>query len=212
MKKTNVSIIDYGVGNLLSVSRAFDKLNATVKLTRNPDEIISSDYLVFPGVGAFNKGMDKLNELELVEPILSYCKKGRPFLGICLGMQLMMSKSYEFGETKGLDIISGEVVKIPETTIDGYSHKIPHIGWNRVSSSDQKLNQVLNEDLNNKPFYFVHSFMSKPLNNEEVLARCIYNGREITAMIGKENLLGCQFHPEKSGEEGLELLKNFLSI
>jgi len=211
----SISIVDYGVGNLLSVARAFHYFGAKVNLISTAEEIRNADRLILPGVGAFEDGIKGLNEFNMIEPIKQFAKSGKPFMGICLGMQMMLTKSTEFGEHPGLDLISGNVLPIPAHGIDGTSHKIPHIGWNGLMSNEQGGNWS-NSILKNIPpaacAYFVHSFMAVPSNVKTRLADTYYNGQSISAVIQDENVYGCQFHPEKSGEVGLKILQQFLQI
>lgn len=212
MKK--VTVIDYGIGNLLSVSRAFEYWGAEVILAGSPEAIARADRLVLPGVGAFADGMAGLKNRCLVDPMKEYASKGRPFLGICLGMQMMLDTSEEFGNHQGLGLISGKVAHIPHTGVNGQPHKIPHIGWNQLIPGSGKgwPGTVLSDIKPGSSVYFVHSFTSVPSRDEHRLADCLYNGRVISAVIKKDLLYGCQFHPEKSGEVGLKILKNFIDL
>lgn len=212
-----VSIIDYGVGNILSVKRAFECCGAQVELIDTPEQIIKSDRLILPGVGAFKNAMDELIRRKLKDSIIEFSTTNKPLLGICLGMQLLLEKSEEFGETDGLGIIQGGVVKIENTTTDGNYQKIPHIGWNSLqfpNNADKSLwNKTIFNGMNSgENVYFVHSFTAKPINIENRLADSYYGGRVISAAIKKGNIYGCQFHPEKSGGVGLQIIKNFLEI
>lgn len=214
MKKkiTKITVIDYGVGNLLSVTRGIEKCGAEVNLTNSASEISQAERLILPGVGAFKDGMNGLKEKCLIEPIESFVKKGRPFLGICLGMQMILDKSEEFGIYDGLGFISGSVIPIPRTSKDGYPHKIPHIGWNNLEPCYKESDwqgTVLEKVKPGESVYFVHSFYAKPTKDEHVLAQCDYNGRSLSAVVFFENIYGCQFHPEKSGPVGLRILDSF---
>lgn len=212
---SSVSIIDYGVGNLLSVARAFQHFGAEVTLVSKPEEISQADRLVLPGVGAFEDGIEGLRAGHFIEPIRAFTQKGKPFLGICLGMQMMLTKSYEFGEHAGLDLIPGDVVSIPKTGIDGTAHKIPHIGWNELRPTEQGglwSDSILKTLPQNPSLYFVHSFMVVPSDPKARLADTHYDGQAISAVINKGNIYGCQFHPEKSGEIGLNIIQQFLQL
>ncbi|MCZ4692684.1 imidazole glycerol phosphate synthase subunit HisH [Legionella pneumophila] len=212
---SSVSIVDYGVGNLLSVARAFQYFDASVNLVSTPEEIMSADRLVLPGVGAFEDGMKGLTTLNLIEPIKQFAQSGKPFLGICLGMQMMLSKSTEFGQHEGLGLIAGEVVSVPSHGVDGQLHKIPHIGWNELVSTSEGedwCHTILKNIPLNSSVYFVHSFMAMPSNPKKRLADTLYDGQAISAVIKDENMYGCQFHPEKSGEVGLNIIQQFLQI
>ncbi len=208
-----VTIIDYGIGNLLSVARAFEHCGANIVLTDDPAKITGADYLVLPGVGAFADGMSGLTERGLVEPIKSFAAKERPFLGICLGMQLMLDESEEFGANEGLGLIPGNVVAIPAMGSDGVPHKIPHIGWNEICfpAGISWEGSILNNTPEKSSFYFVHSFTAIPALHDHRLADCYYNGQLIAAAIRKDNLYGCQFHPEKSGKGGLQIIRYFVA-
>jgi len=200
----NVTVIDYGVGNLLSVSKAFEHCGATVTFADTPAAIEKADYLVLPGVGAFASAMSALKECHLVEGIKSFALKGRPFLGICLGMQLMLSETEEFGLHAGLDLISGKVMRIASNGLNAEKLKVPHIAWKKISSPSS--------EVDGKSFYFVHSYHAIPVDQANLFATCDYGGQQITAMIKKDNLLGCQFHPEKSADAGLNLLSEFIRL
>lgn len=211
----HVTVIDYGIGNLLNVVRAFEHLGAAVDVTDDPAKVAEAERLVLPGVGAFGDGMAGLSALGLVEPIRRYADRGRPFLGICLGMQMMLDRSEEFGDHPGLGLIPGNVIAIPATTLDGRPQKIPHIGWNalvRTEAGGTWLGTVLNGIEVGASVYFVHSFMAVPNDPAHRLADCDYGGRRISAVIRSGPLYGCQFHPEKSGEVGLCILRNFLNF
>ena len=217
MKKgaSKVTVIDYGVGNLLSVIRGLEKCGANVILTDSPDLIADADRLVLPGVGAFADGIAGLHERMLFDPIKTFSEKNRPFMGICLGMQMMLDTSYEFGEHKGLGLIPGKVVPIPIANVDGSPHKIPHIGWSGLlhRSAETTWGGTILEEIKPKsPVYFVHSFVAKPTQKRHIIANCDYNGRRLTSIICSDNLYGCQFHPEKSGSVGLKILKNFCDV
>jgi glutamine amidotransferase len=210
----SVVVIDYGCGNLLSVSRALEYLGAVVTITGDRAAVLDADRLVLPGVGAFGKAMEELNRLGLVDAIRQFGRSGRPFFGICLGMQLMLQRSYEFGRHEGLGLIPGEVVPIPETTADGEPLKRPHIGWNELEKAHGASwkHTTLDDAIEGQAVYFVHSFVSHPESESHILAHADYKGRKLVAAIGDGALQGIQFHPEKSGTVGLRILENFLSL
>ena len=213
MSTPNVTIIDYGVGNLLSVQRGFEYFGATVELTSDPEKILSAQRVVLPGVGAFPKAMQALMSQNLVKVIQELANKGTPLLAICLGMQLLLEGSDEFGQTAGLGLISGRVVAVPNTTIDGTIQKITNVGWSsiNVSSTRSSWENTLLQD--NKPgdaAYFVHSFMSQPSDQKNQIAYTNYGGHKISAVINRDKITGCQFHPEKSGPVGLKILGRFI--
>jgi len=212
MIEPEVVVIDYGVGNLLSVQRGLEYCGAKVMLTSDPEKILAAKRVVLPGVGAFGNAMEALHNLDLVEAIRELTNKKIPLLGICLGMQLLLEESEEFGITAGLGLIPGRVLPIPMRTELGEIQKIPHIGWSPLQLSDglDGWNRTLLQ--NNQPnesAYFVHSFMAVPNNRHHRIADCIYGGHSIAAVIGRGYITGCQFHPEKSGEVGLKMLRRF---
>lgn len=212
MRKPEITVIDYGVGNLLSVKRGFEHCGASVTLTSNPDVILRAEKIVLPGVGAFKSAMDSLSQLKLIGPIQTVAERGVPILGICLGMQLLMETSEEFGITNGLGLIPGNVVAIPNTTIDGESQKIPHIGWNELLIAGNRSNwegTLLSSNSEVDAAYFVHSFMAMPRDLENRVADAKYGGHALSAVIARNRITGCQFHPEKSGEVGLKILRQF---
>jgi imidazole glycerol-phosphate synthase subunit HisH len=173
--------------------------------------------LILPGVGAFADGMKGLKDRNLIEAIQEYSKNGRPFLGICLGMQMMMDDGEEFGNHQGLRLIPGKVIAIENTTVDGLQHKVPHIGWNELMRSKWQdslywQDSILSGIKENESVYFVHSYTAYPEDEKHRFADVYYGGRRISAVIRKDNLYGCQFHPEKSGNTGLKIIKNFLEI
>lgn len=191
-----VTVVDYGVGNLLSVSRAFEKVECEVEVTSEPANIITADRLILPGVGAFSSAMDALHKRGLVEPIRNFVTTGRPFLGICLGMQMMLTESEEFGITPGFDLVKGRVSLINSSKPDGQKRKIPNIGWSELQVKD--LRSPFFKDMSeHSAVYFVHSFSAQPQDKAHILATTDYEGEAITAVIGKDNVLGCQFHPRK---------------
>lgn len=209
-----VTVIDYGVGNLLSVARALEQCGADVVVTDDAAAIAAADYLVLCGVGAFADGMEQLRQRRVVEPLCRFIATGRPFLGICLGMQMMFEVSEEFGNHPGLGIIPGKVARISPVGADGQPHKIPHIGWNGISPAPPARwdRTILGNCNPGSAFYFVHSFAAAPEQPEHCLAQCSYDGIPIPAVVRKDNAYGCQFHPEKSGPCGLRLISAFLAL
>jgi len=212
----NIKIIDYGIGNLLSVIRAFEYLDVRAELAKVPEELKYADAIILPGVGAFEKGMQGLVNSGFYETIIEYAKKGLPIMGICLGMQMLMDESYEFGVHKGLGLIPGKVVPIQSTTIDGEQHKIPHIGWNELILPEQKVEEwdktILSGLTQRNSVYFIHSYTAMPIESRYRLADTLYGGRRLSAVIRNGNIYGCQFHPEKSGQVGIDILSNFINI
>jgi len=212
--KPVVTVIDYGVGNIFSVCRALEHCGADVRLSGVPEEILSAEMVILPGVGAFADGMAGLASRGLVAAVKEYAATNRPLLGICLGMQMLMDSSEEFGMQDGLGLIPGKVTAIPSTGGDGAPHKIPHIGWNELlvpEGADWK-GTVLENTASGSSVYFVHSFAAVPECPEHRLAECDYNGRKICAAVRSGLVFGCQFHPEKSGEVGLSIVKSFLTL
>jgi glutamine amidotransferase len=212
---SEVVVVDYGMGNLLSVQRGLEHCGATVQLSADHNVILEATKVVLPGVGAFADAMNELNHQGLTEVIKEVAKRGTPLLGICLGMQMLLDESEEFGRTKGLSLIPGNVTPIPKTTVNGMPQKIPHIGWSALVIPEETNNWTQTILKNIEPgeaCYFVHSYMASPSNSEHNIANCVYGGRNIPAVIGNKNIFGCQFHPEKSGEVGLTILRNFLAL
>jgi imidazole glycerol-phosphate synthase subunit HisH len=210
----NVVIVDYGMSNLRSVQRGFEKVGAKVTLSSNYSDVATADRLVLPGVGAFESGMNGLKDLNLVEAIHDFVKTGNSLLGICLGMQMFLDYSEENGNHKGLGLISGGVKKIPVGDSKENSRKIPHIGWaalqkpQKIHWNDSCLEKIQTGGF----FYFVHSYMAVTENKEDLLAQCEDEGLLVAAAIKKDNVTGLQFHPEKSGEIGLRVLNKFISL
>lgn len=214
MKAPKVTIIDYGLGNLLSVQRGFEFFNAKVTITSDPKVILASQRVVLPGVGAFPQGMKSLNDLELVSTIKELAMQGTPILAICLGMQLLMDEGEEFEITAGLGLIPGRVVAIPKRSEKGNLQKVPHIGWNSLVPADNESSwesTLLKKNISGDFMYFVHSFMAVPKKEENCLADTFYIDQKIPSVVSKDNITGCQFHPEKSGPQGLKILSSFIS-
>jgi glutamine amidotransferase len=209
-----VTVVDYGVGNLFSVRRAFEQSGAEVHLTSTPADILAAQRLVLPGVGAFGNAMRELQARALVEPLRAYARLGRPFLGICLGMQLMLDGSEEFGSHEGLGLVPGVVRAIPRVAPGGVPHKVPHIGWNDLLKAPGASwsSTLLDGIAEGAAVYFVHSYTAFPDSERHRLADCDYDGCRLSAVVRSGHLYGCQFHPEKSGEIGLSMLRNFLAL
>lgn len=197
-----IAIIDYGMGNLRSVSKAFEAVGHQAMVTRDLAEIRKASHVVLPGVGAFGDCMANLKRLDLVESIRSTIKSGKPFLGICLGLQLLFSESEEFGLHAGLDIIPGRVRKFD---LDP-SLKVPHMGWNQIKM--QKTCPIFDGIADGSNWYFVHSYFVDPADRIVVATMTTY-GMPFVSSIWKDNVVACQFHPEKSQASGLRLIKNF---
>ncbi len=210
--KKNIAVVDYGVGNLHSLIKAFNHFSHNTFITEEINDLESADALVLPGTGAFQSGMEGLEIRGLIKTIKDFAKTGKPMLGICLGAQLLMSEGYEFGRFKGLDIIPGKVMKFPDNL--HLDTKIPHIGWNEIISPKkdswgETILSSLNEHSN---VYFVHSYIFKPSKKENILAYAEYGNLKFCSAIRKGNIYGCQFHPEKSGQTGLNIIENFINI
>ena len=200
-----IAIIDYDAGNIKSVEKAMISLGEEIVITRDADTILSADGVILPGVGAFGDAMAKLHSYGLVDVIHKCVEKGTPFLGICLGLQLLFESSEESPGVEGLHVLDGKILRIP----DGEGIKVPHIGWNDLSFPNKgKLFKGLPE---NSYVYFVHSYYLKAEDERIVTAATEY-GTYIHASVEKDNVYACQFHPEKSSEVGLQILKNFIDI
>lgn len=200
-----VAIIDYDAGNIKSVEKVMQLLGQEVKITRDRDEIMAADHVILPGVGAFGDAMEKLNQYGLAEVIHEVTKKGTPFLGICLGLQLLFERSDEAPGVEGLGVLKGDILKLPDK--EGY--KIPHMGWN---SLDFPQEGRLFKGLGEHPYvYFVHSYYLKAAEEKIVTATADYT-TTIHASVEKDNVFACQFHPEKSSDVGLQILKNFVEL
>ena len=208
-----ITIIDYGCGNILNLVRAIKFLGYEVDITHDVKKIINSSHVILPGVGAFGNAMKQIEKYNLRNTILEYVKSNKPLLGICLGMLILLTAGYEFGTHKGLGLIEGEVIKIFNKK--NKAIKVPHIGWNELYPNNNKKewkNKILKNSLLGKSFYFVHSFVCITKNPDSTIAVCNYSGILIPAVVSVDNIFGCQFHPEKSADSGLNFLKNFCEI
>jgi len=215
MSTPEVTVIDYGVGNMLSVQRGLEHCGAKVTLTADPERILAAKRVVLPGVGAFANAMQALESLGLVIVIRELAQRKTPLLGICLGMQLLLEESEEFGVAAGLGLISGRVISVPCRTLSGATQKIPHIGWSALQpsgASERWRDTLLQDNRAGDAAYFVHSFMAVPSDSVNRVADCVYGGHLIPAVIGRDQITGCQFHPEKSGEVGIKVLRRFISL
>jgi glutamine amidotransferase len=200
-----IKIVDYGMGNLRSVQKAFEKLGVEAEICNRPDQLHAAEKLVLPGVGAFRDAIHELRTQQLVDPIRAHIEADRPFLGICLGLQLLFERSYEDGEWDGLGVIPGEVVRFQETP----GLKIPHMGWNQL----QRVQSVplLDGIPDDAYFYFVHSYYVAP-SDESVVAARTEHGQSFVSMVARGAMYATQFHPEKSQRVGLKLLQNFAEL
>lgn len=199
-----IAIIDYGMGNLKSVQNALAHLNCPAKITSNPQDIETADGLILPGVGAFPDCMANLHKANVIPIIKEEVAKGKPLLGICLGMQVLFEKSYEVEECEGLGLLQGEIVKMIDPEV-----KIPHIGWNRLESNNS---DPLLANLDQSFVYYVHSYYASRYRDEDLLAYSNYGTLRIPGAFRKGNIMATQFHPEKSGEDGLQILRNFIAL
>ncbi len=213
MKKT--VIIDYGLSNLLSVRNAFHHFGIDAQITQTSNDIQKADVLVLPGVGAYEDGMNKLAALDLLESLKKRTNEGVPLLGICLGMQMLFDESEEFGVHQGLGLIPGRVVRIPSIDLTGSKQNVPHISWGPlypiVGKNDFKGSILSNINIGEE-CYFIHSYEAKPKYKKDCLAETEYGGRRICAVAQRNNIIGTQFHPEKSGEVGLKILQKFIEL
>ncbi|MEX2673629.1 MAG: imidazole glycerol phosphate synthase subunit HisH [Phycisphaeraceae bacterium] len=207
MATSSIGIVDYGMGNLRSVQKAFEKVGAQAEIVREPRQIAESSKLILPGVGAFEDAIATLHQLELVDPILKFVASGRPFLGICLGLQLLFERSEEGGEHEGLGIVPGSIVRFNPTD---HTLKVPHMGWNTLTLNrpDSPLMQGLPDEA---AVYFVHSYYAAPTDEAVVATTTEYDGPFCSA-IHHENVMAVQFHPEKSQKVGLKMLANFAEL
>lgn len=206
-----IVIVDYQLGNLFSVNQALLNIGMDVKVSTNLEEISSADALVLPGVGAFKDAMENLNHLNLRDPILEAINQGKPFFGICLGLQLLLTESEEFGSTKGLGVIPGVVRKFANLDIYGNKLRVPQIAWNSIQMPISKTwEDTPLQSLNSgSDMYFVHSYYVVPDSNEIVLSETSYNDKIYASSILKNNIFACQFHPEKSADKGITIYKNW---
>ena len=209
-----IDIIDTGSSNILSLKRAVEIFNSNVNVTTDSKEILSAQKIFFPGVGAFKKVMENLERKKLVETLIKVKEKKIPLLGICLGLQLLFNESEEFGLNRGLGIFEGNVKRLPK--LWEQELKIPSIGWFSLNLnkkfSGKNFSKFVNS-LNEKDlYYFVHSYFVNPSQKENIVATYNFGGYEIPAIVSKDHIIGCQFHPEKSGKKGLELISNFLKL
>ena len=203
-----IAVIDYGVGNLFSLLSSLNYVGLDTKLTNNIEEIKNAKGIILPGVGAFRDAIGNLEKYGLKETLINEAKKGKPFLGICLGMQMLFEKSYEYGEYEGLGLINGTVEEIKKYIPENSDLKIPHMGWNSLIINERfKDDKILKDVDNNEYVYYVHSYFAKT-DMKNIVTYSEY-GTKIPGIVKNENVYGMQFHPEKSGDTGLKLLKNW---
>ncbi len=197
-----ITIVDYQMGNLRSVQKAIEKNGGRARITSEANEIAEAEKLILPGVGAFADAIGEVRRLDLERPILDFIESGKPFFGICLGLQMLFERSFENGEHRGLGVLSGDVVRFEINDL-----KVPHMGWNTVTKSADA--PLLQEVKDGDHFYFVHSYFVQPTDTSVVALTCQY-GETFCAAVWKDNVMATQFHPEKSQANGLQLLKNFV--
>lgn len=209
-KSLPLAVIDYGLGNLFSLTRALRRVGAPVAVTSDPQELLAAERAILPGVGAFGDGMRGLHERGLISPLRRYAESGRPLLGICLGLQLFMEEGTEFGRHEGLGLIPGRAVALKTRE----AAKIPHIGWNALApAAGASWNGTpLEGAAPSSQFYFVHSFVAEPADVAHRLAEAAYGGTSFCAAARRANVCGVQFHPERSGPAGLRLLARFAGV
>ena len=212
MKQKKCVIIDYGVGNIFSVMRAIEKIGHIPEISSAPDKIVSADRVILPGVGAFGQAAKRLKQLNLDDAIHEFVISGKPFLGVCVGMQLLMEQGEEFGLHNGLGIIPGSVGKINIHEELGVVRRVPLLGWFPIEPVDPHSleNKLMNSCKEQNSFYFTHSYQVKVTNLKHMIASHQFGNEKITSIIQKENVIGVQFHPERSAENGQTFLKNFI--
>jgi imidazole glycerol-phosphate synthase subunit HisH len=206
MKK--IGIIDIGSGNLYSLIRCLTDLNVHYEIIDDPNKLKGSDAVIIPGVGSFHQGIHSIRKLNLLNSLIKYKSSGKGILGICLGMQLLMSESLEFGRNPGLNFISGIVKPIKFTK----GWPVPNIGWSSLNIKNNKKPKLLNDISNDTDFYFVHSYFCDPLDKSQIIAEIRYGNTNIPVIINSENVYGFQFHPELSDTSGYKLISNFIDL
>ncbi len=212
MIENQFAILDYGLGNIRSISNALKAIGARSFVSRNASEIKRAAALILPGVGSFGQGMHNLKSHDLIDCIYQFSESGKPILGICLGMQILMEKSEEFGNHAGLGLIRGEVRKLPLKSTN--QHRLPHISWNNIYNKDNHnwFNSIFSGVNSHDKVYFLHSFAVEPNDEKNILSLTTYGNCEFVSSVKCNNIYGYQFHPEKSGDVGLKILKNFTLI
>jgi glutamine amidotransferase len=201
-----VGIIDYNVGNLASVYNACHLADAKASLVKDPEELKNYDRIILPGVGAFGDAMEHLRQTNMLDAVKQYASSGKPMLGICLGMQLLLESSEEFGIHEGIGLIPGKIIHFEKEKMDMENHKIPHMGWNKIFNK----NNPIFDGLTNPYLYFVHSYHAQ--TEEKYTIGTTHYGYDFASAINKDNIFGFQPHPEKSHDNGLQILKNFLNM
>ena len=210
-----VAIVDFGLGNLYSVQHACKYVNLDAKITSSKEDVMNADAVILPGVGAYGDAMNSLNHLDLVSVLQDFSKSGKPFLGVCLGMQLLMSESHEFGRYEGLNIIKGSVLPFGDPHAGERKLKVPQIGWNKIRASENTIkwdNTILNGLSQDEYMYFVHSFVVVPEDTRVTLSMTQYGDISFCSSLQVGNIFACQFHPERSGKKGLQIYQNFAAF
>lgn len=209
MSKNLITILDYGCGNIYSLNRILEKLNYKVEITNDPEKVSKADKVILPGVGAFSVGMENLKKNHLENALKEFLKKGNYLLGICLGMQLLMESSEEFGQFEGLGLINGKVISLERKE----NFPIPHIGWSTIELNKNKSkNKLITDIKNDSYFYFIHSYKVLVEDNENSICTTNYGLNTFCSVVNSANIFGTQFHPEKSGKVGEKLIQNFLDL
>lgn len=216
--RPTAAIVDYGLGNLFSVRHACERVGMHTTITASPREILGASAVILPGVGAFGDAMETLERLDLVGVLRDVATSGKPLLGVCLGMQLLMTESHEFGWHRGLGIFKGEVIRLKESRDGARRLKVPHVGWNQIhgrgASADSNgwVDTVLDGLASGEFMYFVHSFYARPADTDTILSTTRYGEIEFCSSARLGNVFGCQFHPERSGKQGLRVYRNFMTF
>ena len=210
MSDRKVGIVDYGMGNLFNIARVFESIDCKAEVTDLPESLKLYDHLIIPGVGAFEKAINNLNNKNLSPAIHEFVKTGKPVIGICLGMQLLFEKSFEFGIHDGLGLIKGNVLKFDFN--GNRSIKIPQIGWNSVKYKNDKTDPAFKGIPDSSFYYFIHSYYCAPDEENDYVGLTQYGDNLFCSVARKDNVLGCQFHPERSGTIGVKIFQNFISL
>lgn len=211
--KRKVSIIDYGLGNLFSVKQACETVGLEASITASPEDVLNSDMVILPGVGAYGIAMENLEKAQLIPALKEFVTTGKPFVGICLGMQLMLTESVEFGQNKGLNLIPGKTRKFESKSIDDEYFAVPQIQWNQLKRSNNIVKSDFFNFLNNGDYmYFVHSYFCVPEIKSTIITTTSYAGEEYPSIIQYNNCIGIQFHPEKSGLNGIKIYKKLKQL
>jgi imidazole glycerol-phosphate synthase subunit HisH len=207
-----VAIVDYALGNLFSIAHACEHVGLQSIITSSKEDILRANAVLLPGMGAYGDAMQTLHKLDLVSVLRDYAASGRPLIGICLGIQLLLSESYEFGKHKGLGIIEGAVIPLDHPSEGERKLKTPQVGWNQIHASRSWKDTPLENISENEYMYFVHSFVPQPLDVNMVLATTNYGGIEFCSSLQHNNIFACLFHPERSGKQGLKVYKKLKEL